>query len=755
MRKMLKKVMTVFTAGALTLGAISLAACGGGFTPPTGGPSGSDSEGSNGGFVVTKGDYVYFINGVEASSADNTYGTPVKAALMRIKKSDIESKKNTAETVIPSLMVSADYTSGIYVYGDRVYYATPSTVKNLQGAIQSDYLDYKSADLNGNHIKSYFNVSDSATTYRYIEVDGTVYLVYVNNEELHSYNTSNGTDTTLAAGGTYVFDSLDKTQKYVYYTMPVTAQIDVEDGAVERSYNQIYRVSVETTEAPYEYSYRQDYLDEHDNEEPYTNLGEIVLDGIGASFTGDPTQFTHDLTSGVTPGTPIGYSYTLQSYQNGGIYFTRSDIAQTGTVGEGGWLYYLSESELESSSWNSINGNGKEYLDVVAQDTTNASTTALFYLDDEGHHYLYVSNNSIFRADVTDDTGMAETTLLTRDANGATLSMLDRESDSVYDYVYFTRSGTGGNNIYRIAYNGTAEDYKSLNYDETKPFRPQQLLEIEHARSWYPFEIIDNLLFYADAETIGTASYNYVSVLSLKNASGKLLSGEELKALNEKYDAILGDEGYIADLQSNSNTKLATAVRYYFYVGNTAALDENLQEAKDAGKADDYLYSEDDYQAFLAYTKGEGDAAEYKEYNTRSYFVTEIGKKSEADAESVDTYWKGALEHYTAPAEEEPEGLPTWAWVLIGVGIGLVVAAIGVGIYFVLRSRKQEEAPEEEKMYVDTTDDKSVDVYAEEEKTQPADEVEEAEPEEAGEAPEAEGGSEEGEAGDEPKQPNE
>ena len=44
---------------------------------------------SNGGFVVEKGDYVYFINGEEDYTASNTFGEVVKGALMRIKKADL------------------------------------------------------------------------------------------------------------------------------------------------------------------------------------------------------------------------------------------------------------------------------------------------------------------------------------------------------------------------------------------------------------------------------------------------------------------------------------------------------------------------------------------------------------------------------------------------------------------------------------------------------------------------------------------
>ena len=40
---------------------------------------------SNGGFAVQNGDYIYFINGYVGSDADNTFGTPVKQSIVRVK----------------------------------------------------------------------------------------------------------------------------------------------------------------------------------------------------------------------------------------------------------------------------------------------------------------------------------------------------------------------------------------------------------------------------------------------------------------------------------------------------------------------------------------------------------------------------------------------------------------------------------------------------------------------------------------------
>ena len=39
------------------------------------------------------------------------------------------------------------------------------------------------------------------------------------------------------------------------------------------------RADVTEETAPYEYTFSEEYLEEHDGEAPYVNLGEIVLDG--------------------------------------------------------------------------------------------------------------------------------------------------------------------------------------------------------------------------------------------------------------------------------------------------------------------------------------------------------------------------------------------------------------------------------------------------------------------------------------------
>ena len=141
---------------------------------------------------------------------------------------------------------------------------------------------------------------------------------------------------------------------------------------------------------------------------------------------------------------------------------------------------------------------------------------------------------------------------------------------------------------------------------------------------------------------------------------------------------------------------------------DSTAFARNIREAIDEGKKDTYLYSTSEQEYFKNYVD---DGAGFGEARTRSHFIRGIGAMSESDFDEMESYWSTTLEHYTVTEEES--GLSAWAWALIGVGIGIVVVGAGLAVYFVLRARKRREAEgKQPKMFVDTTDDRTVDVYA-------------------------------------------
>lgn len=761
MRKIFRKFSILAACSLLAASAASMAACGYQFTPLSEGPSASDAVTSQGGFVVQKGDYVYFINGVETYTSDNTYGTPVKGALMRARMSDIKAGINEAETVIPSLMVAADYTSGIYIYGERIYYATPNNMGNTAGQVDNTYLDFRSTALDGSDMQFYFRIADNAALYRFVEVDGTVYVVYEEDDNLISYNTAAGTSVTLAESTTaYTVNSEDVTDPYIYYTMDVT---DRQDSANPQAYeyNQIYRVRADATEAPYEYTWDQEYLDEeNDGEAPYVNLGEIVLDGI--SVNDDETQFNHDVTE--DNRSIWRYTYTLQSYTNDGIYFVRTAVPTSGSsVGTSGELYYLSVEDLESDSFDSITGNSvystnatDGWLEVVASaaDTSNANTSAYFYIEEDGnvkHHYLYVnSDGEIRRVDVIND-GLGtkaengrngDTSLrIATGASGAVLTGLDSTSSGTYDYVYYTCTTDNGLSIERAVYNGEPEYYNTLTPagEDYSAYRPVRVLEAEHASGWYNYEVVDGVVFYINAETFSSTSYTYVWTINLNGEDG-LMDNVEVAAINERYETIVGEDGYLETLTEEGNSKLSSAIRYFFYTGESDQVFENIEEAESFGKRNTYLYSEEEQAAFRAFVDGTGEDAiaffgeNYLDTVSLGTYTNLLGVMTEDDTDLLADYWQNYLERYTEETAEEA-GLPGWAWALIGVAIAVVVLGAGLAVVLVILHKRKKDAQEKpELMEVDTTDDEDVDVYAMNDST-PAVPATVAEPDEAAEEP--------------------
>ncbi len=735
MRKM-KRFAILAMAAVTALGALAMTACGTEFVHPTGIPEGAIS--SNGGFVVEKGDYVYFTNGMEDNGAPNQYGEPVKGALMRMKKSDALAGNDTAEIVVPYVMYAEDYTSGFYIYGDRVYFATMNNLRNNEGVIDTEKLMFKSAKLDGSDVQDYFTIEANDSVYRYVEDGDAVYLMYMQGADIHSYNTATRVDTLLAKDtSAALFGDDDKTLPYAYYTMDVTENIDT-DYATQLSYNQIYRVRASATQAPYEYDFDEEYVKEYEeenDEELYVNLGEIVLDGIGSrdvvNKNGEyiTNQFTHEtLSDSVQPLTPGGYTYQLSFYNNEGLYFSRKEI--TSTDNEAEWVYYLGSEHLEGE-WNSVTGNEIKLdgLQVVSKDKSHASSAFKYAITEDGNHqFVFLDGSTIKRADVIDPlTGTLEIARIAVNVEGAMLISLDN-SDETYKYVYFSVSGDGGATIWRAVYDKTDEAfYEYSNLTHTEMTKPVQILNIVHILAWYPFEIIDNALYFIDNKTLGSMAYDYVSVVNL-DVNGKLMNNAELAEFTAKQKEVLD---YIAEVGEESAT-LSTAMECYFYTKNSDYFYDNIEYAVENGKNEDYLYSLEEQQQFadfVAGKEGENDLP-FKEYATNDYFVKQLGTMNEDDITNIDKYWSGTLEHYEVPTETD-SGLPAWAWALIGVGCALVVGAAVV--FVLLRKKKAKKAAEaanatkKKRMHVDTTDDKSLNVYGDDEidELESVDEVEE------------------------------
>ena len=623
----MKKIISLLAAATLVGSTLVFSACSPSFyglDDPLSLPATAAEVKSNGGFAVEKGGYVYFINGQESSTAENVYGDVKKGSLMRISTQNLTSGNyDEAEVVVPLLFVSGNTNSGIYIHGDYVYFATPTTDKDLDGNVMSHKLDFKRAKLDGTEVMSdyYFRTETNNVQYRFVEGDdGVVYCMYVEDGALKSYNTANyktdkPTTTVLVKGAAsgFFFDKKDQDNDVVYYTMNVPDRFIGTDKEDFEEYTQVYRVSATATvevdegNASYTakdgnkysnvYDFDETYFKKKNDEAKekdedaklpydlsdyttygYVNLGELVLDGIGSS-NGEfiiPTEKTmqfHDKEDYENAKKPEnadqftelkGYSYTIQSYENGGIYFTRSiQLNDNETVINS--LYYLADATVEASGWNTVLGNNG--LTVVSNDTAAASASALFYIDAQGkHNYLYVSGEKLMRA-IQPSEGVDPLPLARKGFTSRKLLY------TVGEYLYtYTEDAK---NLYRINYTGNLADY-SATLDKAE-YKDEQILSIEFNTAWYMPEMFDNVLLYNNAQTVNGVSYNYINAVSLaveKDGAVRAMTTEELVARNEKYEEVMN---YINnDVAGDKN--LSAALKVYFRTGSTEAVNAVWEE---------------------------------------------------------------------------------------------------------------------------------------------------------------------------------
>ncbi len=204
---------------------------------------------SNGGYAVTKGDYTYFVNGIESNTAANNYGDPLKGALLRVKTADIGANDAKTEVVIPKLVHTSAYAngSGFYIFGDWVYYTSPCDDKDKTGAVMNSSLEYLRTKLDGTKTEVIVTLSALNDVYRYVQIGGKVYLVTYT--VVDSVNTitvygEDGKEVKKAEGVTNYIFSDDVASEYCYYVK--LAHDDTLDQ--DESFSEIHRFKLDGSE---------------------------------------------------------------------------------------------------------------------------------------------------------------------------------------------------------------------------------------------------------------------------------------------------------------------------------------------------------------------------------------------------------------------------------------------------------------------------------------------------------------------------
>ncbi len=408
----------------------------------------------NGGFIAETENYYYFINGIGVSSSDNTFGAPVKGALVAVDKADLTNSC----VVVPKLFCASDYNTGVTIYGDYVYYGSPSTDKDPSGNIAYTEMTFARTKLDSTGAETFFTVNDLSVEYRFVEKDGVVYLLYYNAAKtaLVAYNTTSKTETVIAK--TDIEAESESLDKYKF----------TEDGEI------VYTVTV------YKDAFNQTAKDEQGDSYSRTteSYNKVYLYNVG------------DASDDECVGTVI-----LDGKQNG----TGSDLVFPYTyelsMVSGNYVIYTAKDS-------SANAISKTYIFDATQAFAPQEVKNTAYAADGA---LIVSPSEVYK--YTDGNMLVKTSLLASD-NVSLVYLANPEAMGkllfVYgDYFYYVSST---NYLARIFIGADAtgmEDYE---------LKEQKVSDNTIATDWYAPELIGSKIFYVDNSAEGRSYVKYIDI---------------------------------------------------------------------------------------------------------------------------------------------------------------------------------------------------------------------------------------------------
>jgi hypothetical protein len=431
----------------------------------SGGPDAADAVTSNGGMVVQKGDYIYYINGLSTTSSNNKFGEPVKGSIVRMNLNNPEEKV----IVVPKVVLSSYNKGGFYIFGNKIYYTSPSNEKDKNGNILSSYLDFFSVNLDGSGTKKILYTVSNSFAYKFFERDNTVYLIYADTNATAVYlvNTSTGNKTKVIEKytGTPIFAE----DENIYYTRAVYKDEVKKDSTY--TYNRLFRIS---------------FMGGAEEEIKYSNGDTITQNKFSVTLSevkvfGTDTVLYYTKKSATDIPDPViipqgQYCFKLGGAADFELFATSSEFILSNIV-------YLSEKTLLASYtpsgastanlyWFDCSGGAANYVSKILM-LNPAKILAV-----EGDYIYYLksvdSKNVLYKKQFKGEgfeEGLIEGTELLKDVSFTT-SGLSPEiiSYNQNDYIYFVRAdGDYINYIYRFNMTaGTEAENISIIAEEDK-----------------------------------------------------------------------------------------------------------------------------------------------------------------------------------------------------------------------------------------------------------------------------------------------
>ena len=204
----MKKILPAFVVLMLSL-CLILSGCG---QSKLATPQEWDQVLGNGGSCVTKGDFVYYVNGYEshnsfASTHENKLGEVEDSC---IYKAELEDGKLVNKEVLVSKVAGFENAS-IYIFDDMLYFATTNVKKDAEGKVRSELLTFFKINLDGTELKEIYTTDTySAGSFSFMGFDGVTLLVF-DGEKIVKINTSNNDKEIIVEKATSALLPVDNT----------------------------------------------------------------------------------------------------------------------------------------------------------------------------------------------------------------------------------------------------------------------------------------------------------------------------------------------------------------------------------------------------------------------------------------------------------------------------------------------------------------------------------------------------------------
>lgn len=245
----MKKKITSFLL-IILVGVLIFTGCG--FTALKGGPAKTDPVTSNGGLVVQKGNYLYYVSGYTGTDAltegSNKYGNVKLSAIYRSQlnadgtlKKD-EEGNNITEVLAPKVVGFEN--GGFYIFGDKIYYATPNTEKGNDGKINFEKTDFYESSLDGTNVRRLYKTAVGSTKFQFAfyQIENEVYLAVYDSADLYVVRVSDKKVNKVATGvssavlprlleNNTVEQPSQQGYQYIYYTRSIDSEKETDKSA--------------------------------------------------------------------------------------------------------------------------------------------------------------------------------------------------------------------------------------------------------------------------------------------------------------------------------------------------------------------------------------------------------------------------------------------------------------------------------------------------------------------------------------------